>query len=231
MKDIIDIVGAQNKQNETQLNIVQQTIHQFAESLGNAIDAKDSCTSSHSEDVAVITQEICLQMGLCQEDCTALHIAGHLHDIGKIGIPDSILNKKGGLTDAEYEVIKQHPVTGAGIVGPVEFFSGDNGIARMILHHHERFDGRGYPEGLKGEDIPLGARIIAVADTISAMMQDRPYRDAIPFEQVVKEIVNCSGTQFDPTVVDAFLIISDKIEKYVCEINPAYDGSSFFPKL
>ncbi|SDL21659.1 HD domain-containing protein [Maridesulfovibrio ferrireducens] len=218
MKDIIDIVGAHVELQKKEQDIVHLTVHQFAESLGNAIDAKDACTSSHSEDVAVISQAIGVQMGLTSDRCKALHIAGHLHDIGKIGIPDSILKKKGSLTDEEYEVVKLHPVTGAEIVGPVTVFSGDNGIAKMILHHHERFDGKGYPAGLKGNDIPFGSRIIAVADTLSAMMQDRPYRKAIAFEHVLGEIKWCSGTQLDPTVVKAFMKISDKVGKYLSDM-------------
>ena len=218
MRDLIDIVGAQTEERKSGYDLVHDTVHQFAESLGNAIDAKDTCTSSHSDEVAVVSKALGVQIRLNPDECRALHIAGHLHDIGKIGIPDSILKKKGKLTDVEYEVVKKHPVIGAGIVGPVSVFSGENGIAEMILYHHERFDGKGYPAGLKGYDIPFGARIIAVADTLSAILQDRPYRQAMSFNHALKEIERCSGTQFDPVVVNALMEISDKVQKYLSEM-------------
>ncbi|WP_338325284.1 HD-GYP domain-containing protein [Pseudodesulfovibrio senegalensis] len=199
----------------TMPDAVQMTVHQLAESLGNAIDAKDHCTRSHSEEVAVITQAIGLQMGLSPRSADILHIAGHLHDIGKIGIPDSILKKRGPLTDEEFAVIKQHPAMGAAIIEPVTCLSGKNGIMKMVLHHHERFDGRGYPDGLAGEDIPLGARVIAVADSLSAMLQDRPYRRARDYENAVAEIERCAGTQFDPRIVSAFMEVRDTVRGYL----------------
>ncbi len=218
MRDIIDIVGALTEDRKIGYDLVHDTVHQFAESLGNAIDAKDTCTSSHSDEVAVISKALSVQIRLNPDECRALHIAGHLHDIGKIGIPDSILKKKGKLTDEEYEVVKKHPVIGSEIVSPVLVFSGENGIAEMILYHHERFDGKGYPAGLKGRNIPFGARIIAVADTLSAIMQDRPYRQAMSFNHALKEIERCSGTQFDPVVVNALMEISDKVQKYLSDM-------------
>ncbi len=190
------------------------TVHQFAESLGNAIDAKDHYTCSHSEEVAVVAQALGVQLGLDDRECELLHIAGHLHDIGKIGLPDSILKKEGRLTLEEYETVKQHPSIGAEIVKPVASVSGLDRITGIILHHHERFDGEGYPYSLKGERIPFGARVIAVADTLSAMASNRPYRKAIEFSKIIKEIKSCSGTQFDPVIVDAFMGITDKVEKY-----------------
>ncbi|WP_291327580.1 HD-GYP domain-containing protein [Desulfovibrio sp. UCD-KL4C] len=218
MRDVIDIVGALAEKRASGYDLVHETVHQFAESLGNAIDAKDTCTSSHSDEVAVISKALGVQIRLKPDECRALHIAGHLHDIGKIGIPDSILKKKGKLTDEEYEVVKEHPVIGSEIVSPVLVFSGENGITEMILYHHERFDGKGYPAGLKGTDIPFGARIIAVADTLSAIMQDRPYRKAMSFNHALKEIKRCSQTQFDPVVVNALLEVSDKVQRYLSEV-------------
>ncbi|WP_243546989.1 HD-GYP domain-containing protein [Pseudodesulfovibrio tunisiensis] len=197
------------------LDAVHMTVHQFAESLGNVIDAKDHCTRSHSEEVAVVSQAIGLELGLSARQADILHVAGHLHDIGKIGIPDAILKKQGPLTSAEFEIIKQHPQIGAGIMAPVTGFSGTNGVVRMILHHHERFDGTGYPHGLPGLDIPLGARIIAVADSLSAMLQNRPYRKALSYGQAVEEIARCSGSQFDPLVVEALLEIRDTVRDYL----------------
>ncbi|NDV27913.1 HD-GYP domain-containing protein [Desulfovibrio sp. JC010] len=194
--------------------VASMTVHQFAESLGNAIDAKDHCTCSHSEEVAVVAQALGVQFGMHPRECELLHIAGHLHDIGKIGLPDAILKKKGKLTAEEYEIVKQHPAMGAEIVKPVASVSGLDRITGIILHHHERYDGGGYPHGLKGEQIPFGARIIAVADTLSAMASNRPYRDAIQFDKIVEEIKSCSGSQFDPQVVSEFLKISDEIGQY-----------------
>ena len=197
---------------------VQGSLHLFAESLGNAIDAKDHCTCLHSEEVALIAQAIGLELGFTAQEAKLLHIAGHLHDIGKIGIPDAILKKDGPLTSEEYTEIKRHPEIGAEIVAPVVGAMGNGEMIKVILHHHERFDGRGYPAGLKGENIPLGARIIAVADSLSAMLQNRPYRDAMTFAQAVEEIVACSGTQFDPRIVKAFIAIQDAVHELVQSI-------------
>ena len=212
MKNILKVIDVSSKISEK--NKINLTIHQFAESLGNAIDAKDHYTCSHSEEVAVVSQAIGVQMGLDNERCELIHIAGHLHDIGKIGIPDSILKKTGRLTIEEYEIIKKHPEMGAQIVAPMASASGLNIIADTILHHHERYDGNGYPHGLKGKAIPLEARIIAVADTLSAMARDRPYRKAMLFSEIVAEIADCAGSQFDPMVVKEFLKIVDWIESY-----------------
>lgn len=197
------------------LDAVQMTVHQFAESLSNIIDAKDHTTHSHSQEVAEISQIIGVQMGLSPNQAESLHVAGHLHDIGKVGIEDAILKKKGPLSSAEFDIIKQHPVIGAEIMAPITPFAGKNGIVRMILHHHERFDGTGYPHGLKGRDIPLGARIIAVADSLSAMLQDRPYRHAMSFQCALSEIRDCAGTQFDPDVVDALFSCHRKVGDYL----------------
>lgn len=190
------------------------TIHQFAESLGNAIDAKDHYTCSHSEEVAEVALLLGKQLGMSERECELLHIAGHLHDIGKIGLPDSILKKEGRLTGPEYEIVKQHPAMGAEIVKPVASVAGLESVTGIILHHHERFDGGGYPHGLRGSKIPFGAKVMAVADTVSAMASNRPYRQASEFSKIVAEIKACSGTQFDPVVVEAFLTVSDQIEEY-----------------
>ena len=179
-------------------------LHQLAESLGRAVDAKDSWTCSHSEEVAVISRMLALHMGLAPARAEMVHLAGHLHDIGKIGIPDAILQKRGPLDPDEFEIIKRHPVIGESIVLPVKALGGREGVARMIRHHHERYDGRGYPDGLSRGDIPLGARILAVADSLSAMMQERPYKAAMNFSHAESEIHAQSGRMYDPLVVDAF---------------------------
>lgn len=199
--------------------LATEILHQFSESLGTAIDAKDPFTSLHSEEVAEVAHSIALAMGLDANDADIIHVAGHLHDIGKIGVPDEVLKKKGPLTDLDWKFIRRHPETGANILRPVEALA-KSGIVDMVRHHHERFDGKGYPGGLKGEAIPRGARIIALADTLSAILQNRPYRPAKDFEMAVAEIINCSGTQFDPVVVKAFLRIKDEIQSILHFLNP-----------
>lgn len=189
-------------------------LHQFAESLGNTVDARDSQTYNHSCEVAEVSYLLARAMGLTSAQAEAVHIAGHLHDIGKIGIPDSVLKKEGPLDADDWRWIKTHPEIGAKIVEPVQAFSGAGGIAEIINSHHERYDGSGYPNCLMGDEIPLGARIIAVADTLSALLQDRPYRRGTSFEAAVGEIIRCSATQFDPAVVKALREIQLSIGKY-----------------
>ncbi|QGY40008.1 HD domain-containing protein [Pseudodesulfovibrio cashew] len=181
---------------------VTTILHQFAESLGNAIDAKDPHTSRHSDEVAQVAHILALTMGLTPKEADIIHVAGHLHDIGKIGVPDAVLMKRGPLTTTEWRTIRKHPEAGAAIIRPVTGLA-RLGIVDMVLHHHERYDGKGYPHGLRGTTIPQGARIIAVADSLSAMMQDRPYRRAMSFATALEEIIRNSGTQFDPRVVEA----------------------------
>lgn len=191
------------------------TLHQLAESLGRAVDAKDAWTCAHSEEVAVVGQILALSMGLTPAQAELVHLAGHLHDIGKIGIPDAILQKGGPLTKEEFEVIKRHPVIGEAIVQPVKALNGQSGVARMIRHHHERYDGLGYPDGLSGYDIPLGARILAVADSLSAMMQERPYKGALSFEHAEAEIMAQSQKMYDPRVVRAFVAGREHIQSWI----------------
>lgn len=198
-------------------------LHQFSESLGTAIDAKDPFTSRHSEEVAEIAHAIALGMGLDARTADLIHLAGHLHDIGKIGVPDDILKKKEPLTGPDWKFIRRHPDIGADILRPVEALS-ESGIVAMVRHHHERFDGRGYPCGLKGEAIPLGARVISLADAFSAILQHRPYRPARTFDTAVAEIINCSGTQFDPEVTAAFLKIRDEIGAIIRFLYPEKDA-------
>ena len=195
-------------------HFVTTILHQFAESLGNAIDAKDPHTSMHSDEVARIARTLALAMGLGQSEADIIHVAGHLHDIGKIGVPDQVLRKQGPLTPPEWWAIRRHPEAGADILRPVASLN-SLGVVDMVLHHHERFDGDGYPHRLQGEDIPQGARIITLADSLSAMLQDRPYRQALTFEAAAREIVRCSGAHFDPLVVEAFLSSRDAIRAMV----------------
>lgn len=199
-------------------------LHQFAEALGNAVDARDAATFHHSEEVAVVSQMLARALGQSPDQAEMVHLAGHLHDIGKIGIPDVVLKKQGPLSPEEWDWMRHHPGIGAAIVNPVDAFR-RHGIADMILCHHERFDGKGYPCRLIGANIPLGARIIAVADTLSALLQDRPYRQRTDLAAACAEIRRCSGTQFDPLVVLALESIMDEVKVFFntrATVNPAH---------
>ena len=197
---------------EKKMSGLSLAIHQFSESLGLAIDAKDPYTESHSLEVAIISHTLALGLGLDHQLADIIHIAGHLHDIGKIGVPDVILLKKGPLNRDEWQQIRRHPEIGAAILKPVRDIV-VTGIYSMVLHHHESFDGSGYPAGLRGTNIPLGARIITVADSLSAMLSHRPYRPPKKFNESIKEIMGCSGTQFDPNVVEALVAQKNNIHK------------------
>jgi putative nucleotidyltransferase with HDIG domain len=170
--------------------------------LANSIDAKDAYTRGHSERVARYSMEIGRVMGMNSEEIKNLHIGALLHDIGKIGIAESIINKSSRLTEEEYTEIKTHPSRGASIIEPAKFLKEK---VPLIKYHHERYDGKGYPDGLKGEDIPLMARIVCVADSFDAMTSKRAYRDVMPLEEARNELIKCSGSQFDPRVINAFL--------------------------
>ncbi len=172
--------------------------------FANSIDARDPSTHQHSERVAELARAIAIQMGLPPDEVETIHLSARVHDLGKVGIPDAILFKPGELSDEEYEIIKEHPVISGQIVESFALFQAGYDIIR---HHHERWDGRGYPDGLSGEAIPLGARIISVADAYDAMISDRPYRAGLPHEEAVRRIVENRGRQFDPNVVDAFLAV------------------------
>lgn len=191
-----------------------EQLHQFAESLGHAVDARDSDTFNHSWEVAEVSRMLAQALGLSAQQAETVHLAGHLHDIGKIGVPDAILKKQGMLSQEEWRLMKRHSETGAIIIRPIEAFAGKGGIADMVLFHHERFDGTGYPHRLKGELIPLGARIIAVADTLSALLQNRPYRKGTGFRAALDEIGRCAGSQFDPAVVLALASIETRVLRY-----------------
>jgi putative nucleotidyltransferase with HDIG domain len=200
-------------------------IHDFAESLGLALDARDETTHDHSRQVADVSLLLARALGFDRGRAELIHVAGHLHDIGKMGLPDSILKKPGPLNDGEWRLMKAHPVIGARIVAPIKIFKGKNSIQSIILHHHERYDGKGYPRGIKGEEIPFGARIIAVADSLSAMLQDRPYRKGMDFDDAVMEIFNNAGAQFCPLVVNAFSRNVERIHEYFGCSMPAVGDS------
>jgi HD-GYP domain-containing protein (c-di-GMP phosphodiesterase class II) len=172
--------------------------------MSGALDAKDRYTRGHSDRVAHLSAEIARALGFSGEEVERVRIAGIVHDVGKIGVPESVLCKPGRLTDEEFEKIKEHPEIGYRIL---EGIPGLPDILPGVLHHHERYDGRGYPHGLAGDEIPLLARIIGVADTFDAMSSNRAYRSKMSREVVLAEIAKCSGTQFDPRVAQAFLSV------------------------
>ena len=191
----------------------------MVETLRFTVEAKDSYTRGHSDRVSEYSVLIGRKVGLPEDQIKTLKVGGLFHDIGKIGIPDSILLKPGKLTDDEYSEIKNHPSIGAHILGSAEIFKD---IIPIVKHHHEKFDGRGYPSGLKGEEIPYLARIAAIADTFDATTSRRSYRDALDLQYVRDEIEKCKGTQFDPQLADAFLEILDNDFGKIKEIQDKY---------
>ncbi len=186
---------------------IERSYFSTVQALAKAIEVKDPYTRGHSERVTTYALMIAEAMGLDERERQKLKYAATLHDIGKIGIAGRVLNKPGSLTEEEYTHVKTHPLLGDSIVEPVEFLQEPRPI---ILHHHERYDGNGYPDGLRGEDIPLCARILSVADAFEAMRSDRPYRKALPLEEARRELVRNAGSQFDPRVVEVFLGILDR---------------------
>jgi HD-GYP domain-containing protein (c-di-GMP phosphodiesterase class II) len=213
---------------------LRRTYFSIIRALTSAIEAKDEYTRGHSVLVSKYSASIASAMGLSPSIIESIQIAGILHDLGKIGVPEEILVKKGKLTDSEYGIVKTHPDIALKILGPVEFphfvseehlpeappeltlnlFEGadlSSEVKLMIYHHHEKYAGGGYPRGIKGEEIPLGARILSVADTFEALTADRPYRKAFPTSEAIKVLRQISGEQLDPKIVDVFIkVIDDK---------------------
>jgi len=171
-------------------------------SFNQLLDLKDLNTGVHSTRLAEWALHVAGELGL-DESCLAdIEVAALLHDIGKIGIPDAILNKPARLTEEEYELMKKHPEYGWVVLHQIP---GLERASLLILHHHESFDGKGYPGGLKGEEIPIGSRIVSVIDAFDAMVSTRPYRDGLPFEEAERRLLEASGTQFDPDILEHFL--------------------------
>ncbi|MBQ7707960.1 MAG: HD-GYP domain-containing protein [Lachnospiraceae bacterium] len=182
------------------------------EALAHTIDAKDEYTRGHSVRVAKYSKMIAEKMGLTDKQCEDIYYMGLLHDIGKIGVPNEIINKPSRLTDEEYDVIKTHPLTGFEILSEIK---SRPDLATGARWHHERYDGTGYPDHKSGEDIPLEARIIAVADSYDAMTSNRSYRNYLPQDKVRKEIEKNAGTQFDEVSAKYMLAIIDEDTDYV----------------
>ena len=175
--------------------------------LATTLDERDKYTFSHSLHVAEYSKKIAELLKLSQYEIEEIEMAGQVHDLGKVGIEDKILNKNGKLTDEEYEIIKKHPEIAYRMFNNLKPYKK---CAEYVLHHHERFDGNGYPDKIAGENIPLGARILSVADSYDAMTTDRPYREALSQVSAVYEMRFFAGTQFDPKVVDAFIAVLKK---------------------
>jgi HD-GYP domain-containing protein (c-di-GMP phosphodiesterase class II) len=189
--------------NEVQLasSTIDKNVIESIQALVQALEARDSYTKGHSDRVNRYSMAIGRALGLSQEELDILHDASLLHDIGKIGVYDRILLKPSGLSKEEFELMRSHPDLAAGILSSLTFLKKH---IPLIQHHHERQDGSGYPRGLKGEEIPLGARIIQVADTWDAMTSDRPYRRRMSTEAALKELEKSAGSQLDPQCVQAF---------------------------
>ncbi|QOR66589.1 diguanylate cyclase [Cytobacillus suaedae] len=206
---------ATNKEYQRKL-VDQRWIFNTVLSLTRAVELKDSYTHSHSEMVSRYAATVASSMGLGDEEVHRVSIAGLLHDVGKIGVPDSILNKEGRLTDEEFTIMKTHPVLGYNILANVEELKD---ILPYVLYHHERPDGRGYPNGLAKDEIPLGARIIGVVDAFHSMTSARPYRKApLTLEVAISELTKGKGTQFDEEVVETFLTLVDDLYKQSMEM-------------
>jgi putative two-component system response regulator len=229
--DLEEKVSQQTKQiRDSYLNSIK--------SLAYALEAKDEYTKGHSDRVTDIAMDIAIELGIDGGTVEKIRLAGLLHDIGKIGLREEVLNKPGRLTDAEFDHVKTHPDTGERILKPI---IGDQEILLMVRHHHERYDGKGYPDGLSNGEIPQGskilavaeafdtmtpangkskkafppgARILAIADAYDAMTSNRPYRHAMSLEAASDQLKKNSGTQFDPAIVDAFLRVLGKSDKY-----------------
>jgi putative two-component system response regulator len=189
----------------------EQLFFHVVASLAQAIDAKDTYTNGHSGRVADYSKEIARRYGYDEKAQDDIYMMGLLHDVGKIGVPDEVINKPGRLTDEEFALIKKHPSIGAKILENIEEMPE---LVSGAKWHHERFDGRGYPEGLSGKDIPEQARIIAVADAYDAMTSNRSYRGALPQEKVREQIESGKGTQFDPQFADIMLAMIDEDTDY-----------------
>jgi len=200
---------------------LEQAYLESIETLRYTVEAKDTYTRGHSDRVSEYSVIIGKKLNLSEKDINTLKLGGLFHDIGKIGVPDSILLKDTKLTDEEYSEIKNHPSIGAHILSNATIFKD---ALPIVKHHHERFDGNGYPGKLKGEDIPYLARIASIADAFDAMTSRRTYRDSLDLDFVKAEFEKCKGTQFDPTYADAFLDILnteyEKIEEIRNKYNP-----------
>ena len=207
-RNLEELVKQRTAQLTGALSQLEQSYDDTLEALGGALDLKDAETEGHCQRVTAFTISIAKAMQLDPVLLPPIARAAFLHDIGKMAIPDQILLKPGPLTNEERDVMRRHSEIGHGMLVRIPFL---REAAEIVLAHQEAYDGSGYPRGLRGEEIPLGARIFAVADTLDAMTSDRPYRRALPISAAREEIKRCSGTQFDPQVVEVFLTLPDSL--------------------
>lgn len=210
------------------LKDLSELFYKTIKSIAFALDAKDPYTHGHSMRVTLYSLALASAMNLPGEVLEEIETAGLLHDIGKIAIPEKILLKPGKLTDEEYEIIKSHPELGEKLVYSIEKLKL---ISNWLKSHHERYDGKGYPDGLIGEQIPISSRIIAIADTYDAMTSSRSYRTALPHQVAIEEVKRCAGTQFDPQLAELFVSISDEIEALKQDPEGSYSRYSYLDKL
>ncbi len=187
---------------------IEDIYHDIIKSMVAALEAKDLYTSGHSTRVAEMAYSLGEVLGLTKEELKLMHIAGDLHDIGKIGVPDNVLNKPDKLEAEEWELMKKHSDIGYNILSKAKTFED---ISEIVLYHHERWDGKGYPKGLKAEEIPFASRILAVCDSIDAMKSDRPYRKSISDEICKNEIIKNQGIMYDSQIAECMLENWDKI--------------------
>lgn len=212
-----DMVERRTHQLQIAMKRIERAYDETLEALGAALDLRDTETAGHSRRVSLYCLEIARAMGCTNEQLKTIARGSYLHDIGKIGIPDSVLLKQGKLTPEEMAIMQTHVRIGYELLSRIPFLAS---ASEIVLAHQERYDGAGYPQGLLEEEIPLGARIFAVADTLDAMTSDRPYRQALPFQTAREEIIRESGKQFDPDVVRVFLALPqntwENIRQQVC---------------
>lgn len=184
------------------MKIELELYHDIIESLAAALDAKDVFTSGHSTRVGNMAYDLGIKLGIDEHTLHMIHIAGHLHDIGKIGVPDNILNKQGKLNSDEWKLMQSHSEIGFNILKKANSLKD---ISHIVLYHHEKWNGTGYPKGLKKEEIPLGSRIIALCDSIDVMRSNRPYRKIMPNNECYMEIIKNKGVMYDPEVTDCII--------------------------
>ena len=205
-------------------DLKQETLLKLLIPLMRALDAKDNYTLEHTQNVAALTMKIADKLKLSQNDKMILQISAYFHDIGKIGMPDNILQKSGPLHMDEFMQIKSHPVIGADIIGEIEEL---REVAKIIRHHHEKYDGSGYPDGLKGEEIPYFSRILTIADIYDALTSRRVYKNEISKQQVLSEMKKNSGIQFDPYLLQVFLDITENDENFDIVTDPIFSEILF----
>lgn len=207
---------------------LSELFYKTIKSIAYALDAKDKYTHGHSMRVTLYSLALAKHLNLSEELLEEIETAGLLHDIGKIAIPEKILLKPGKLTEEEFNVIKTHPELGEKLVESINKL---RLVSNWLKSHHERYDGKGYPEGLVGEQIPISARIIALADTYDAMTSNRAYRGALSHETAMEEIAKCLGTQFDPSLAKIFVQIKDEIEQIKQDPEGFYEKYSYLNKF